>query len=172
MKKLLTFITWVVLATPLATAQQTVNYIATTGNLSLSSQTTAATLQQPATGSLPVSFPSSTVGGTPPAGASVQCSAACVATISRDCTTPASATAGSVLQINPGDPVPVVQFYTGSNASSCITLAVFNIGAGAIQPIDLSALKLGRGSAQNNLTISIASVTATVNITFYPVEQH
>jgi len=165
MKKLFTLL---LIALP-AIAQQTYNYIATTGNVSLSSQTTAASLQQPATDALPVAFPSSTTGGAPPAGASVQCSAACVATISRDCTTPATVT---VLQVNPGDPVPVVQFFTGSNASGCTTLAVFNIGAGSIQPIDLSALKLGKASAQNNLTISIASVTAIVNITFYPVEQH
>ncbi len=152
-------------------AQQNINYIASTGNVSLSSAATAATLQQPATNSLPVSFPKSTDGGSPPVGASVYCSVACVATISRNGTA-ASATASTVVNINPNEPPAIITFYTASNSTPGQTLAVFNIGAGGLQSIDLGALKLGAGGNVVNLTISIASITGTVNITFYPVEQH
>lgn len=152
-------------------AQQNVNYVASTGNVSLISTATAATLQQPTTNSKPVSFPSSTDGGAPPVGASVYCSVACVATVSRNGTA-ASATAGTVVNVNPTEPPALITFYTASNTTPGTTLAVFNVGAGATQGIDLSALKLGAGGNLINLTISIASVTGTVNITFYPVEQH
>lgn len=152
-------------------AQSQINYIATTGNVSLSTSATAATLQQPATNSLPVSFPSSTTGGSPPVGASVYCSVACVATVSRNGTA-ATTTAGSVVNVNPNEPPAVVTFFTASNTTPGTTLAVFNIGAGGTQGIDLSVLKLGAGGTAVNLTISIASVTGTVNITFFPVEQH
>ncbi len=154
-----------------AYAQQNVNYVATTGNVSLSSSSTSATLQQPAANSLPVSFPASTTGGAPPVGASVYCSVACVATVSRNGTA-ATATAGSVVNVNPNEPPALVTFWTASNTTPGQTLAVFNLGAGATQGIDLSALKLGAGGTAVNLTISIASVTGTVNITFFPVEQH
>lgn len=156
-----------------ANAQTKFQYIASTGNVSVSAAY-AATLQQPATTttkSLPVSFPVSADGGAPPAGASVYCSVACVATITRNGTA-ATATAGTVTAVNPTDPVPVVNFFTGSNASGGVTLGVFNIGAGSLQVLDMSAIKMGSGGTGVNLTISIASVTGTVNITFYPLEQH
>ncbi len=151
-------------------AQSQINYIASTGNVSISAGY-AATLQQPATNSLPVSFPRSVNGGAPPVGASVYCSVACVATISRNGTA-ATATAGSVINVNPNEPPAVINFYTASNTTPGQTLAVFNIGAGGLQSIDLSTLKLGAGGTAVNLTISIASITGTVNISFYPVEQH
>lgn len=157
-----------------AHAQTKFPYIASTGQISVSAAAYAATLQQPATAttsSLPVSFPVSTTGGAPPAGASVYCSVACVATITRNGTA-ATATAGTVTAVNPTDPVPVVNFFTGSNASGGVTLGIFNIPAGSLQVLDMSAIKMGAGGTAVNLTISIASLTGTVNITFYPLEQH
>jgi hypothetical protein len=163
-----------ILAALPAFAQQTVNYVATTGNVSLSGAGTAATLQQPATNAAPVAFPGSfpLSPGMPPVGADVYCSVACVATISRNCTTPASATAGSVVSIVPNVPAASVTFWTASNASSCTTLRVINIGAGQDYPIDLSQFNLSTSGTTSNLHISIGSITGTVNISFYPVEQH
>jgi hypothetical protein len=172
-----------------ATAQtQFYPYWASTGNVSLSSQTYQATLQQPAATcgggtapcSLPVAFPSSPPGGggTPAggaansAGASIYCSVACVATVYTNCTTPATATSGTVVPANSSSPPPVVQFYSASNISGCGTGLVFNVPAGAPWPLDMSAVTLPAGGNLVNLTISVASVTATVNITFYPWERH
>ncbi len=169
MKKL-----FLILAALPAFGQQPYNYIATTGNVSLSSQTTAATLQQPATNQTSVTFPGAIplAAGMPPVGATVYCSAACVATISRNCTTAASATAGTVTSVLPNVPAASVTFWTASNASSCTTLRVVNIGAGQEYAIDLSQFNLSTSGTLSNIHISIASVTATVNISFYPVEQH
>jgi len=168
---------FLILAALPAIAQQNVNYIATTGNVSLSSATTAATLQQPATEAVPVYFPGGVPGvpqtsALPPVGATVYCSAACVATISRTCTTAASATAGTVTSVLPNVPAASVTFWTASNASSCTSLKVINIPATVEYPIDLSTFNLATFGTKSSITISIASVTATVNITFFPVEQH
>lgn len=166
-KKLIIFL----LAVPIY-GQVLVHYIASTGSVSLSSATTAATLQQPATNALNVGFPTSQNGALSTAGAAVYCSVACNATLSRNCTTSATATAGSVLQLNPTDPSPVVTFWTASNASSCTTLEVIPVGAGLWQGIDLGAFALFKGGTTSNLTISISSITGTAIITFFPVEQH
>ncbi len=169
-------ILFLILAALPAFAQQTIRYIATTGNVSLSSATTAATLQQPATEQTNVTFPGGITtlqaGAAPPVGATIYCSAACVATISRTCTTAASATAGTVTSILPNVPAASVTFWTASNASSCTTLRVINVAAGQEYPIDLSQFNLATFGTKSSITISIASVTATVNITFFPVEQH
>ncbi len=155
-----------------ALAQQPVAYVASTGNVAVNATTTAATLQQPAAGASTVTFPVATNGGAPPAGATVYCSAACVATIARNCSTVATATAGTVNSVVPNVPAAGVTFWTASNAGTCTTLRVLNIGAGQEYPIDLSAFNLATSGTRSNIHISIASVTATVNITFYPVEQH
>lgn len=148
------------------------NYVASTGNVALVSAATAATLQQPTANASMVTFPSATNGSAPPPGATIYCSAACVATIARNCTTAATATAGAVTSVLPNVQPAAVTMWTASNASGCTTLRVINIGAGQEYPIDLSAFNLGTGGTFSNLHISIASVTATVNITFYPLEQH
>ena len=145
-----------------AFAQQPINYIATTGNVSLSAAATAAT----------VTFPVSVNGALAPVGATVYCSVACVATIARNCTTAASATAGTVTTVLPNVAAASVTMFTASNASGCTTLRVINIAAGQEYPIDLSAFNLATTGTKSNLHISIASITGTANITFYPVEQH
>ena len=152
--------------------QQTVNYIATTGNVALSAAATAATLQQPAANAATVMFPVSVNGALPPVGATVYCSVACVATIARNCTTAASTTAGTVTTVLPNVAAASVTVFTASNASGCTTLRVINIAAGQEYPIDLSAFNLATTGTKSNLHISIASITGTANITFYPVEQH
>ncbi len=153
-----------------ALAQIQVPLVASTGNVSLVASATAASLQQPSSNSLPISFPSAG-GAAPGVGASIYCSAQCTASIIRN-STAATTTAGTVVNINPTDPVAVVKFFTASNYSGGTTLAVINIGAGSTQSLDMSAIKMGAGGTGVNLTIAIASLTGTVNITFFPLEQH
>ncbi len=162
-----------ILAALPAFGQNQVAYIATTGKVSLSGAATAATLQQPTDGSgTQVFFPRSTQGGAPPVGASVQCSVACVVTISRNGTA-ATATAGTVTSVNPNQPAAAVKFFTASNAGSGTTLRVFNVQAGGEYPIDLSDLTLPNTNlGTTNITISVASLTGDVNITFKPMENH
>jgi len=155
-----------------AHAQTLYSYIATTGNVSLSAAATAATLQQPAANAATVTFPIAVNGALSPVGATVYCSVACVATIARSCTTAASTTAGTVTTVLPNVPAASVTVFTASNASGCTTLRVINIAAGQEYPIDLSAFNLATTGTKSNLHISIASITGTANITFYPVEQH
>ena len=155
-----------------AQAQTLYNYIATTGNVALSAAATAATLQQPAANAATVTFPVAVNGALSPVGATVYCSVACVATIARNCTTAASTTAGTVTTVLPNVAAASVTVFTASNASGCTTLRVINIAAGQEYPIDLSAFNLATTGTKSNLHISIASITGTANITFYPVEQH
>lgn len=155
-----------------AQAQTLYSYIATTGNVALSAAATAATLQQPAANAATVTFPVSVNGALAPVGATVYCSVACVATIARNCTTAASTTAGTVTTVLPNVAAASVTMFTASNASGCTTLRVINIAAGQEYPIDLSAFNLATTGTKSNLHISIASITGTANITFYPVEQH
>jgi hypothetical protein len=155
-----------------AFGQQTVQYVASTGNVAVVAATYAATLQQPATDAVTVAFPTATTGALPPVGATVYCSVACVATISRNCTTAASATAGTVTSNIPNVPAASVTMWTASNASSCTALRVINIAAGQEYPVDLSKFNLATTGTKSNLHISLASLTGTVNITFYPLEQH
>jgi hypothetical protein len=167
MKRLL-----LILAAIPAFGQTPYSYIATTGNVALSAATYAATLQQPATLASTVIFPVATTGALPPVGATIYCSVACVATLARNCTTAATATAGTVTTVLPNVPAASVTVFTASNASGCTTLRVINIAAGQEYPIDLSAFNLATTGTKSNLHISIASITGTANITFYPVEQH
>ena len=153
-----------------AFGQQSYNYVASTGNVVLAAATTAATLQQPATAQTMVTFPVSTTGATTPSGATIYCSVACVATIARSCTTQATATAGTVSSIVPNMPAAGVTVWTASNASGCTTLRVLNIGAGQEYGVDLSKFNLATSGVNSNLHISIASMTGTVNITFFPME--
>lgn len=147
-----------------------VNYIATTGQVSLSSAGTAATLQQPATNANPVNFPA-----VPAPGASVFCSVACTATVStaQSGTGAATATAGSVLPAGTSPAPPAgVKFYMASNASSETTKLVLNVPAGGTVPIDLSTVTLGTGQGAVRVTITVSSITGTANISFFPQEQH
>ena len=156
-------------------------YTASTGQVSVVAATYAATLQQPAATcgvagnkncSLPVSFPVAAGGGYAGTGASIYSSVAAVATLSRNCSTPATATAGTVVGGTPTSPPPLVTFFAASNASGCVTVRTFPIAAGQEYPIDLSRITLGAGGTGMNLTLSVASLTGTVNISFFPIEAH
>ena len=178
MKTIIALLLSVAALAPAALAQFA--YTASTGNVTLNSAGTAATIQQPAatcgaTGtsncSLPVTFPTSTVGGANATGASVYVSVAATVTFSRNCTTPATATAGTIT--GPAtNPPPVFQFFTASNASGCTTVWVYNHTGGYTQSFDMSTLPLATGNSQSNITITISSITGTANITFNPLERH
>lgn len=144
--------------------QQVISYVATTGQVSLSAATTAATVQQP-TGSLPVQFPSV---GSP--GAAIYCSVACTASIIVGATAPTT-TLGTIHNSNQEEPAATVKFYTASNYSGGTTLVIYNIGAGGTLAIDLSLIHLS-GTTTSNITIAISSITGTANITFFPQELH
>jgi len=143
------------------------NYIATTGNVSVVAATYAATLQAPAasTGSTKAIQLQT---------ATVYCSAACVLTQSYNCTTPATATAGTATPL-PGSPIVPASatFWTASNASGCTSIVVTNIPAGFSWPISLSdpQIALRSTGTTSNYHFSLASVTATVNISVIWKEQ-
>ena len=147
---------------------QTTNcYVATTGNVSLNSAATAATIQQPS--SCAGTSATNTCPQVYGIKASVYCSVACVVTRNYGCTTAASATAGTVTQspFGPfGKVTPLLLFFTASNASTCTTIDVTNLGAGQTMLYDLSDVVMGTIPNQN-YTIGVGSITGTANITFY-----
>ena len=152
-----------------AWAQVPYDYIASSGNVSVSTATYAVTLQQPtaANNPLPVQFPPS-----PSVGASVYCSVACTLSIIRatGSTGAATATTGTVSPVQPNSPPASVLLYTASNYSGGTTLLTVNIPAGTTYPLDMSPTHLG--GANDNITLALASLTGTVNITFFPQEIH
>lgn len=152
---LLTFECW---------AQTPINYVATTGNVSLSSAATAATIQAPASGGLSTLFPP-----TPAIGASVYCSVTCTATVIVNATAPTT-TLGTANPVNVGDSASFLRFYTASNYSGGTTLVVYNIAAGGLLTLDMSPFHLS--STNTNVTIAINAITGTANITFFPQEIH
>jgi hypothetical protein len=140
---------------------------ATTGDVSLSSAATAATIQQPAANGHLVYIDQIVV----------YCSAACSAT-QAVAGTAATATAGTIAPLLPaplGTVIPL-NFFTGSNVGSGTAQGgIAHIGAGATAVLCLSPtcgnstqifLPQGQG-ATANYTLAIASMTGTVNITFY-----
>lgn len=147
-------------------AQTQYGYIASTGDVSLSSQTTAATIQQPATNALSVAFPAS-----PTTGASVYCSVACTVTITRN-SVGATATAGTIVSQLANAPTPMFNFFTASNVSGGTALITQHVAAGQTFTLDMSGVVLPTAGTTSNVTISVGSITGTVNITFFPMEQH
>lgn len=147
-----------------AFGQSTFSYVATTSNTVLVATATRATIQQPSSNSAPVIFPEGGI-----AGATVYCSAACVASVIIGGST-ATATAGTVNPTVINAPPNFFNFFTASDSTGGTTLVTHNIQAGQTLPIYLGAMRLG--GANSKISIAIASVTATVNITFYPLEIH
>jgi hypothetical protein len=148
-------------------AQTSVRWFATTGDVSLSAAATAATIQQPATNGTQA-FLDQIV---------VYCSAACNVTLSANGTA-ATATAGTITPLLPtplNNPIPQT-FWTASNVGTGTAQGgIIHIPAGGTVTLCLSPscgnpaqVILGNGAGTaSNYTASIASVTATVNITFY-----
>ncbi len=150
-------------------AQTTVRWVATTGDVSLSSAATAATVQQVAVASgASLAYVDQAV---------VYCSVACSLTIAANGTA-ASTTAGTITPLAPTPlnvPVPLT-FWTASNVGTGTAQGgIIHIPAGATVTLCLSpacgaagqiSLAPGGGTGAN-LTFSIASITGTANITVY-----
>ncbi len=143
---------------------ETFGYVATTGNTAVVASAARATLQQPSSNGVGISFPAS-----PAAGASVYCSVACVASVIIGGTT-ATATAGTVNPIIINSPPAFVNFFTASDSTGGTTLVSYNVSAGQTFSLDFGALRLG--GANSKISIAIASFSGTYNITFFPMEAH
>ena len=146
MKLLLLLIPFGLLAQPVPSD----HYIAT-------ADTTALTIQQPATNARQITFGSTTV-----AGASVYCAAAQTATIKWGGTA-ATSTTGSE-KLLPGTRQPSgVTVWTASNVGNGTTGPVYNVPAGGTLNIDLTWFRFGSGGTSQNLTIA---TNGTCTITF------
>jgi hypothetical protein len=151
-----------------AIPQNQVAWYATTGDVSLNAAATAATIQAQSSNNGKINLVDQIV---------VYCSAACSATLSANGTA-ATATAGTITALLPAPlgTTVLLNFYTASNAGGGTQQGgVAHLGAGATAVLCLSPtcgnstqviIPGGLGTAAN-LTLSIGSMTGTVNITFY-----
>lgn len=154
MKRLLLF---AVLALPLAAQQR---FSASTGNASLNTAATGVTVQQPSVAANPAAATITLESAT------VYCSVPCVITQSQNATTPATATAATIVPISPITVASTSTAWTATNASGGTTVPpVINVPAGTTVPIDLSKITIPKGSASANYTVAIAAITGTANIT-------
>jgi len=146
-------------------AQNVVRWSATTGQVSLTSSGTAATVQQPPTGAAQEIIEQIVV----------YCSVGCTAT-QYSGGTAATATAGTVVPLLPVQanfPIPL-NFYTASNTGTGTQQGgITNIPAGATVVLCL-ARTCGNGgdvalpaTSGAQYTLVIGSLTGMVNITFY-----
>jgi|ERR1700722_1807347 len=136
-------------------------YTASTGNVSLTSASTAATIQQAATNPFPFYGIKATV----------QCTVTCIVTRSKDGTAATATLSQSSIVQSPAVPAGrstplTMQFYTASNASGGTTIDVITINNGGILVFDMSDVSFGSVPGQT-YTISIGAITGTANITFY-----
>jgi hypothetical protein len=141
-------------ASMLAWAQNTpapASFMATRSS-SLSGSTEVITIQTASTATKMLHF----------RGVAISCSVACTATIERDGTA-ATATSFSIVPINQRYPASVATAYRSSDVGSGTVLAVYDISAGGLLPIDLTDKYLYPGE---NLTVRISSITGTARITF------
>ena len=126
------------------------HYIAT-------ANTTAMTVQQPATQARQVTF-----GDSNNAGASVYCASASTATVSWNGAA-ATTTAGSEIKL-PGTQAPSGStIWTASNVGAGTTGPVYNVAAGGTLLISLTWFHFGTQGTSQNLTIS---TSGTCTITF------
>lgn len=148
-------------------AQEMVSWVATTGDVSLISAASAATVQQPSSAAATAYIDKIVV----------YCSVACIITQTANGTA-ATATAGSLTPIQPSpiNAVIPLTFWTSSNLSGGTAQAgAIHVPAGGTVVLCLSPscgnqsqvlLNTGLGTGAN-YTASIASISGTVNITFY-----
>lgn len=151
-------------------AQNTIRWMATTGDVSLSGAGTSATVQQPATATLSggQGFIDQIV---------VYCSVACNVTLAANGTA-ATSTAGTFTPLLPtvlNTPVPLT-FWTASNVGTGTAQGgIVHIPAGGTVTLCTSPscgnpaqVSIGPGAgAASNYTVTISSITGTANITIY-----
>lgn len=146
-------------------AQQT-RWSATTGNVSQSGATYAATIQQPSDNQSQVYLDQIVV----------YCSVACTVTQSAN-GTPATATAGTIVPLLPNQSnAPIsATFWTASNVGSGTQQGgILNLAAGATVVLCLSPscnnpaqIILSTNGTKSNYSVTISAITGTSNITFY-----
>lgn len=145
---------------------------ATTGTVALVAAGTSATVQQPATGSVPVQLEN----------AIVYCSVACQVTQSRDGTA-ATTTAGTVRALAPipANAPPPFNFFTASNvgagnqqggiiyvpAGGTVNICLSSTGPGCDTTAPSAPTTLVSGGTGTNYTITISSITGNADITFF-----
>jgi hypothetical protein len=138
-------------------------YSATTGDVSLSSAGTTLTLQQPSTAGAgrQITLESATV----------YCSVACSITQAMNGAA-ATSTAGTLTPISPAMKPAYSSVFTASNVGAGTAIGgIIHLGAGQTIVLDLSQITIGAGLANANYSISIGSLTGTVNITLIEVER-
>lgn len=94
--------------------------------------------------------------------ATVYCSVACTATLSRDGTAP-TGTAGTVVQLNSTSESSGVQIYHTSDVGAGTTIKTYTLAAGEEKVIDLYEKGITAGK---NLTLATNSITGTARIFF------
>lgn len=150
----------------LLSAQQQTRWSATTGNVSQSGATYAATIQQPASNQQQVYLDQIVV----------YCSVACTVTQSAN-GTPATVTAGTITPLLPSQfTAPLsVTFFTASDVGAGTQQGgILNLAAGATVVLCLGTscnnpaqITLPTGGAKSNYSVTISAITGTSNITFY-----
>jgi len=136
-------------------------YSATTGNVSLTSQGTSFTIQQPSSGGKAVHLEA----------AVIYCSVACTLTQLQNGTA-ATATAGTVNPLLPFGPTSPTTVWTASNASGGTAAGgALVLTAGVAQTLNMTGITLPATNSGTNYTFTISSITGTVNITLYWREQ-
>lgn len=146
-----------------ATAQgQAPRFGASTGTLSLTGTGTSFTLQQALIGLKQVNLES----------AVIYCSVACTVTQAQN-GTPATATAGTAVAIQPRGPSATATVWTSSDVGAGTTVpGPLPIPAGGVAVLDLSKIMFARTSTSiTNYTIIISSITGSASVTFYWSEQ-
>lgn len=148
-------------------AAQTVRWSATTGDVVLAAAATAATIQQPATNGRDVIIDQIVV----------YCSAACSATQAANGAA-ATTTAGTVTPLlpAPANAATTAKFFSASNVGAGTAQGgITHVPAGGTAVLCLSTscgnaadVIVGRGGGgASNYTLAIASMTGTVNVTFF-----
>jgi len=137
-------------------------FTATTGDVSLSSAGTTATIQAAATNPEQTQLLQ----------ALVYCSVACSITQAQNGAA-ATATAGTITAIIPTQNIPFnTTFWTASNVGSGTAIGgIVHLTAAGSVLLDLTNVKLGAGGTSNNYSITIGAITGTANITFKGVRQ-
>lgn len=112
------------------------------------------TVQQPASGAKRLRFTS----------ASVFCSAACTATMSRDGTA-ATATALTPVALSGHYAASTASgFHTSDAGAGTVISVAYSIGAGALQVFDLEGIELAGNGTARNFSIETNAITGTVRI--------
>lgn len=127
----------------------------------LSSAAEVITVQQPAASSRILDFKS----------AYVDCSVTCTVTLERN-GSPASSTALTILNVNPGESTAVSTGWSSSNVGTGTVINVISIGAGGSQVFDLSGIYItNNNNTGSNFTVRTSSISGTVHITIKYTER-